>query len=98
MKDRFGIIQQQIFLKKQLLQLQELGQVLLLWVRQDRLLAGVGTQTAALAFGGYTTTASWKQQQKNMMDQLGHLKQDLKYGKIIFSRLWNTNCSFSIWG
>jgi hypothetical protein len=36
-----------------------------------RLLAGAGTQTAALAFGGTTTLL--QQQQKNMMVYLGQL-------------------------
>jgi hypothetical protein len=59
-------------------------------------LAGAGTQTAALAFGGYTGTAytgateeydgtnwttSWK----------------FKYSKILFRRLWNSNSSISFW-
>jgi hypothetical protein len=34
-------------------------------------LAGCGTQTAALAFGGYVLHLI-QQQQKNMMDLLGH--------------------------
>jgi hypothetical protein len=33
-------------------------------------LAGCGTQTAALAFGGYIHLL--QEQQKNMMEQLGH--------------------------
>jgi hypothetical protein len=50
----------------------ELGQVLMLWVRQDlRLLAGAGTQTAALAFGGRYT--NYRRKQKNMMEQIGQL-------------------------
>jgi hypothetical protein len=39
-----------------------------------RALAGAGTQTAALAFGGYTT-ALLQEQQKNMMEQVGQLLQ-----------------------
>jgi hypothetical protein len=35
------------------------------------MVAGAGTQTAALAFGGDTGPAVLQQQQKNMMEQLG---------------------------
>jgi hypothetical protein len=39
-------------------------------------LAGTGTQTAALAFGGFTTTAV-QQLQKNMTEQVGQLLQEV---------------------
>ncbi len=41
------------------------------WLRRN--VAGFGTQTAGLAFGGFTPPGS-KLQPKNMMDQLGHQK------------------------
>jgi hypothetical protein len=39
-------------------------------------LAGCGTQTAGLAFGGNPGSSPYRTQlQKNMMEQIGHLKQ-----------------------
>jgi hypothetical protein len=38
-----------------------------------KVIAGAGTQTAALAFGGYTGTA-FTEQQKNMMELLGQIR------------------------
>jgi hypothetical protein len=38
-----------------------------------RELAGLGTQTSALAAGGYNATADQKEQQKNIMEHLGQL-------------------------
>jgi hypothetical protein len=52
MKDRFGIIQQQIFLKKQLLQAAGAWASATSMGTARAELAGCGTQTAALAFGG----------------------------------------------
>jgi hypothetical protein len=43
-------------------------------------LAGAGTQTAALAFGGYTNHTflqDFNQQQKNTMEILGQLHQEV---------------------
>jgi hypothetical protein len=60
-------------------------------------LAGAGTQTAALAFGGEVSPAKLQEQQKNMMDQLGQQSRKFKYCKICFSRCWYSNCWFSFW-
>jgi hypothetical protein len=62
-------------------------------------LGGSGTQTAGLAFGGVIPPkAVLQQQQKNIMEQVGQQVQDwFKYSKKKFSRLWNTNSSFSFW-
>jgi hypothetical protein len=70
MKDKFGIIQQQIFLKKQLLTTAGTWASATSMNTARHGLAGAGIQTAALAFGGFST--SLQQQQKNMTDQLGH--------------------------
>jgi hypothetical protein len=40
-------------------------------------LAGCGTQTAALAFGGNDPAPGLQVQQKNMMDQLGQVIQQV---------------------
>jgi hypothetical protein len=58
-----------------------------------RQLAGAGTQTAGLAFGGKPVT----KQQKNTMDQLGHSGGNLKQQGTLVSRLWYTNSRFSFW-
>jgi hypothetical protein len=63
--------------------------------KTTRDLAGAGIQTAALAFGGILDLL--QEQQKNMMEQLGHQVEQFKYSKICFSRLWNTNSSISFW-
>jgi hypothetical protein len=39
-------------------------------------IAGAGTQTAGLAFGGYDGTA-YSKQQKNMMELLGQIRQEI---------------------
>jgi hypothetical protein len=60
-----------------------------------KILAGAGTQTAALAFGGYAPTAPIKQQ-KNTMEHLGHQRK-FKYSKIPSRRSRTTNSSLSFW-
>jgi hypothetical protein len=58
-------------------------------------IAGAGTQTAGLAFGGIDYLVTGRIQ-KNMMVIVGHLVK-FKHSKIWFSRSWYTNSSFSFW-
>jgi hypothetical protein len=52
------------------------------WFKYSKIrhLAGAGTQTAALAFGGYWYSLL-QVQQKNIMDQLGQVQEFYEYGK-----------------
>jgi hypothetical protein len=63
-------------------------------------LAGAGTQTAALGFGGYKLVlVLLQEQQKNMMEQLGQMVVILlNTARYEFSRLWNSNSRFSFGG
>jgi hypothetical protein len=67
-------------------------------------LAGAGaTAQAGLAFGGnnpYTCISRNRRiQLNNLFPSHGCLgeRREFKYGKNLFSRLWNTKCSFSFW-
>jgi hypothetical protein len=67
---------------QQLLQDQQKNMMALLgqqssWFKYSKILvlAGAGTQTAALAFGGFPT--SLQEQPKNMMEQVGQLHQEV---------------------
>jgi hypothetical protein len=51
----------------------QLGQQVVIWDTARYGLAGAGTQTAALGFGG--STVEHQQQQKNIMELLGQLLQ-----------------------
>jgi hypothetical protein len=59
-------------------------------------LAGAGTQTAALAFGGIFLQLI-QEQQKNTMVQLGHQSNSLIHGKKITRRSRNSNSSIRFW-
>jgi hypothetical protein len=61
---------------------------------QQDTLAGCGTQTAALAFGGYYQLI--QEQQKNMMEHLGQQSGTMNTVRTI-SRSRNSNSSFSFW-
>jgi hypothetical protein len=61
-----------------------------------RYLAGCGTQTAALAFGGYDTVNTGATEEYDGSTWTSN-PTGLNTARLEFSRLWNSNCSFSFW-
>jgi hypothetical protein len=61
------------------------------------LLAGAGTQTAALAFGGFTTPPQFGSPATEEYDGSAWTAGGNLGTARYFSRLWNTNSSFSFW-
>jgi hypothetical protein len=59
-------------------------------------LAGCGTQTAALAFGGYTTAATGATEEYDGSTWTSN-PTGLNTARSRFSRSWYTNISFSFW-
>jgi hypothetical protein len=60
-------------------------------------LAGAGTQTSALAFGGELPGPATTGATEEYNGSLGQQSWKFKYFKKKFSRSRNTNCCFSIW-
>jgi hypothetical protein len=58
-------------------------------------LAGAGTQTAGLAFGGYGPVIQVATEEYD--GSTWTTSRNFKYSKTIISRCRNTNISFSIW-
>jgi hypothetical protein len=56
-------------------------------------LAGAGTQTAGLAFGGTPDSTATEKYDGTSWTTTGSLNT----GREIFSRCWNSNCRFSFW-